>query len=159
MEVLQNWSEMDADCKEMQSMNFDPASPGYIHCSAENYNGSFHCSWTRTTVRSTARVLLVKAKRWGDDYQSWWPANVGTPLLIHLHVSTSGTRTKSHVSWMLTDQGWPVRTPTARTKKSSTASPSHCTYTATPAWRPTPWISTWETLVSDIVYMVEGFCV
>lgn len=62
-EVSQKWSVNDADGEEMQSVNFAPASPGYIHCSAENYNGSFVCSWTRTRVRSTARVLLVKAKR------------------------------------------------------------------------------------------------
>ncbi|XP_053187035.1 interleukin-12 subunit beta [Scomber japonicus] len=36
---------------------------GYIHCSAPNYKGSFHCTWTRTQHRSNAAVLLVKAER------------------------------------------------------------------------------------------------
>ncbi|XP_062288520.1 interleukin-12 subunit beta [Scomber scombrus] len=36
---------------------------GYIHCSAPNYKGSFHCTWTRTKHRSNAAVLLVKAER------------------------------------------------------------------------------------------------
>lgn len=36
---------------------------GHIHCSAPNYNGSFHCTWTRTESRSNAAVLLVKASR------------------------------------------------------------------------------------------------
>uniref|UniRef100_A0A3Q4B8M3 Interleukin-12 subunit beta n=1 Tax=Mola mola TaxID=94237 RepID=A0A3Q4B8M3_MOLML len=36
---------------------------GHIHCSAHNYTGSFHCSWTRTSFRSNAAVLLVKAER------------------------------------------------------------------------------------------------
>ncbi|KAK2828181.1 hypothetical protein Q5P01_019215 [Channa striata] len=36
---------------------------GYIHCSASNYKGSFHCSWTKTESRSNAAVLLVKAER------------------------------------------------------------------------------------------------
>ncbi|XP_054482303.1 interleukin-12 subunit beta [Anoplopoma fimbria] len=36
---------------------------GHIHCSAPNYNGSFHCSWKRSRVRSSAPVLLVKAER------------------------------------------------------------------------------------------------
>uniref|UniRef100_A0A3Q1ER31 Interleukin-12 subunit beta n=2 Tax=Acanthochromis polyacanthus TaxID=80966 RepID=A0A3Q1ER31_9TELE len=37
---------------------------GYIHCSAPNYKGSFHCSWTRTEFRTNAAVLLVKAQRY-----------------------------------------------------------------------------------------------
>lgn len=78
-EVLQNPMDMDADGAEMQSVNFDSASPGYIHCSADNYNGSFHCSWTRTSIRSTAKVLLVKAKRWGDNYWNRWLVSVGAP--------------------------------------------------------------------------------
>ncbi|KAM9348873.1 interleukin-12 subunit beta [Symphorus nematophorus] len=36
---------------------------GHIHCSAPNYSGSFHCTWTRTESRSNAAVLLVKAER------------------------------------------------------------------------------------------------
>ncbi|XP_034540024.1 interleukin-12 subunit beta [Notolabrus celidotus] len=36
---------------------------GYIHCSASNYNGSFHCSWTRKAERPNAAVLLVNAER------------------------------------------------------------------------------------------------
>ncbi|XP_044226833.1 interleukin-12 subunit beta isoform X2 [Thunnus albacares] len=36
---------------------------GHIHCSAPNYRGSFHCTWTRTESRSSAAVLLVKAER------------------------------------------------------------------------------------------------
>ncbi|XP_070773973.1 interleukin-12 subunit beta [Enoplosus armatus] len=37
---------------------------GHIHCSAPNYKGSFHCSWTRAKYRSNAAVLLVKAERY-----------------------------------------------------------------------------------------------
>ncbi|KAM9846770.1 interleukin-12 subunit beta [Aulostomus maculatus] len=37
---------------------------GYIHCSADNYKGSFHCKWQRTKHRSQASVLLVKADRY-----------------------------------------------------------------------------------------------
>ncbi|KAM4545468.1 interleukin-12 subunit beta [Odontesthes bonariensis] len=40
---------------------------GHIHCSAPNYNGSFHCTWTRTQFRSHAAVLLVKAERLMED--------------------------------------------------------------------------------------------
>ncbi|KAM8900402.1 interleukin-12 subunit beta [Spinachia spinachia] len=36
---------------------------GPIHCSAPNYNGSFHCTWKRTKLRESASVLLVKAQR------------------------------------------------------------------------------------------------
>ncbi|XP_070700005.1 interleukin-12 subunit beta [Pempheris klunzingeri] len=36
---------------------------GHIHCSAPNYKGSFHCTWTRTRSRSHAAVLLMKAER------------------------------------------------------------------------------------------------
>ncbi|KAI3373820.1 hypothetical protein L3Q82_022394 [Scortum barcoo] len=36
---------------------------GYIDCSAPNYKGSFHCTWTRTSSRSDATVLLVRAER------------------------------------------------------------------------------------------------
>ncbi|XP_063750540.1 interleukin-12 subunit beta [Eleginops maclovinus] len=36
---------------------------GSIHCVAANYKGSFHCSWTRTELRTSATVLLVKAER------------------------------------------------------------------------------------------------
>ncbi|XP_070839778.1 interleukin-12 subunit beta [Chaetodon trifascialis] len=36
---------------------------GHIHCSAPNYKGSFHCTWTRTTSRPNAAVILVKAER------------------------------------------------------------------------------------------------
>lgn len=39
---------------------------GHIHCSAFNYEGSFHCAWTRTEQRSTAPVLLVKAERFNE---------------------------------------------------------------------------------------------
>ncbi|XP_028277609.1 interleukin-12 subunit beta [Parambassis ranga] len=39
-------------------------SEGYIHCSAPNYKGSFHCTWTREMSRSHAVVLLVKAQRY-----------------------------------------------------------------------------------------------
>uniref|UniRef100_A0A8C6NQJ5 Interleukin-12 subunit beta n=2 Tax=Nothobranchius furzeri TaxID=105023 RepID=A0A8C6NQJ5_NOTFU len=39
---------------------------GHIHCLAPNYNGSFHCSWTRTQHRSHAAVLLVKTNRYMD---------------------------------------------------------------------------------------------
>ncbi|KAF3705674.1 Interleukin-12 subunit beta [Channa argus] len=40
---------------------------GHIHCSASNYKGSFHCSWTRTESRSSAAVLLVKAERFLEN--------------------------------------------------------------------------------------------
>ncbi|XP_017276765.1 interleukin-12 subunit beta [Kryptolebias marmoratus] len=40
---------------------------GHIHCSAPNYKGSFHCTWTRTQHRSHAAVLLVKANRYLDE--------------------------------------------------------------------------------------------
>ncbi|XP_072230872.1 interleukin-12 subunit beta [Leuresthes tenuis] len=40
---------------------------GHIHCSAPNYKGSFHCTWTRTQFRSHAAVLLVKAERSTDE--------------------------------------------------------------------------------------------
>ncbi|XP_041808000.1 interleukin-12 subunit beta-like [Chelmon rostratus] len=36
---------------------------GHIYCSASNYKGSFHCTWTRTRSRPNAAVLLVKAER------------------------------------------------------------------------------------------------
>ncbi|XP_030010620.1 interleukin-12 subunit beta [Sphaeramia orbicularis] len=36
---------------------------GYIHCSALNYSGPFHCSWTRRRTRANAAVLLIKAHR------------------------------------------------------------------------------------------------
>ncbi|TKS82791.1 Interleukin-12 subunit beta [Collichthys lucidus] len=36
---------------------------GHIHCAAPNYKGSFHCAWTKTSSRSNAAVLLVKAER------------------------------------------------------------------------------------------------
>ncbi|XP_041657836.1 interleukin-12 subunit beta [Cheilinus undulatus] len=36
---------------------------GHIHCTAPNYRGSFHCTWTRTEDRPNAAVLLVKAER------------------------------------------------------------------------------------------------
>ncbi|KAM6983556.1 interleukin-12 subunit beta [Tautogolabrus adspersus] len=36
---------------------------GHIHCSAQNYKGSFHCTWTRSTDRPRAAVLLVTAER------------------------------------------------------------------------------------------------
>ncbi|XP_029957578.1 interleukin-12 subunit beta [Salarias fasciatus] len=39
---------------------------GHIHCSAFNYEGSFHCSWTRSQLRSRAPVLLVKAERFNE---------------------------------------------------------------------------------------------
>lgn len=39
------------------------APPGYIHCSGPNYNGTFHCSWTRAALRSNAAVLLFQATR------------------------------------------------------------------------------------------------
>nr|XP_061801279.1 interleukin-12 subunit beta-like [Nerophis lumbriciformis] len=34
-----------------------------LHCWAYNYNGSFHCKWTRTRSRSQAKVLMFKAHR------------------------------------------------------------------------------------------------
>uniref|UniRef100_UPI0037E81D86 interleukin-12 subunit beta n=1 Tax=Semicossyphus pulcher TaxID=241346 RepID=UPI0037E81D86 len=37
---------------------------GHIHCSAHNYKGSFHCTWTRTADRPNAAVLMVKAERY-----------------------------------------------------------------------------------------------
>uniref|UniRef100_A0A667YZ83 Interleukin-12 beta central domain-containing protein n=1 Tax=Myripristis murdjan TaxID=586833 RepID=A0A667YZ83_9TELE len=36
---------------------------GHIQCSGHNYNGSFHCGWTRQPSRSRAAVLLVRAER------------------------------------------------------------------------------------------------
>lgn len=59
-----------------RSVILEKKSPrGYIHCSADNYNGSFHCSWTRTSIRSTARVLLVKATRHQDQIPNELNAN------------------------------------------------------------------------------------
>ncbi|XP_008297193.1 interleukin-12 subunit beta [Stegastes partitus] len=43
------------------------AEEGYIHCSAPNYKGSFHCTWTRTEFRAGAAVLLVKAQRYMES--------------------------------------------------------------------------------------------
>ncbi|XP_041865140.1 interleukin-12 subunit beta [Melanotaenia boesemani] len=40
---------------------------GHIHCSAPNYNGSFHCTWKRTQYRTHAAVLLVKAERFTEE--------------------------------------------------------------------------------------------
>nr|XP_046266373.1 interleukin-12 subunit beta [Scatophagus argus] len=40
---------------------------GHIHCSAPNYKGNFHCTWTRTRTRSNAAVLLVKAQRYLEN--------------------------------------------------------------------------------------------
>ncbi|XP_069578540.1 interleukin-12 subunit beta [Brachyistius frenatus] len=40
---------------------------GHIHCSAPNYKGSFHCTWTRAQFRSNAAVLLVKAERYMEN--------------------------------------------------------------------------------------------
>ncbi|XP_076017436.1 interleukin-12 subunit beta [Genypterus blacodes] len=40
---------------------------GHIHCWALNYEGSFHCSWTRTHYRSNAAVVLVKAERKSEN--------------------------------------------------------------------------------------------
>ncbi|XP_054611725.1 interleukin-12 subunit beta [Dunckerocampus dactyliophorus] len=36
---------------------------GHIRCLAPNYNGSFHCKWTRNMYRTNAEVLLFKAQR------------------------------------------------------------------------------------------------
>lgn len=38
--------------------------PGHIQCSALNYTGPFHCSWSRAASRSNAAVLLLSATRW-----------------------------------------------------------------------------------------------
>ncbi|XP_040006930.1 interleukin-12 subunit beta [Xiphias gladius] len=48
-----------------RSIILEEKSPeeGRIHCSAPNYQGAFHCTWTRTQSRSNAAVLLVKAER------------------------------------------------------------------------------------------------
>ncbi|XP_026228080.1 interleukin-12 subunit beta [Anabas testudineus] len=40
---------------------------GHIHCSAPNYKGLFHCTWTKTQSRSNAAVLLVKAERFMEE--------------------------------------------------------------------------------------------
>ncbi|XP_008425699.1 interleukin-12 subunit beta [Poecilia reticulata] len=40
---------------------------GHIYCSAQNYKGSFHCTWKKTHHRSHAAVLLVKAHRNTDE--------------------------------------------------------------------------------------------
>eukprot|EP00064_Thunnus_orientalis_P012876 superscaffoldBa00002025_g12912 len=48
--------------EEMDGGNYT-CHHGHIHCSAPNYRGSFHCTWTRTESRSSAAVLLVKAER------------------------------------------------------------------------------------------------
>ncbi|XP_015229400.1 PREDICTED: interleukin-12 subunit beta-like isoform X1 [Cyprinodon variegatus] len=40
---------------------------GHIHCSALNYNGSFHCNWKKTQQRSHATVLLIKASRYQEE--------------------------------------------------------------------------------------------
>ncbi|CAN9501400.1 unnamed protein product [Ophioblennius macclurei] len=51
-----------------RSVILEEKSPqeGHIHCSALNYEGSFHCTWTRSELRSNAPVLLVKAERFDD---------------------------------------------------------------------------------------------
>lgn len=48
-----------------RSVILEEKSPqeGHIHCSAQNYKGSFRCSWTRSKDRPKAAVLLVKAER------------------------------------------------------------------------------------------------
>ncbi|XP_023124326.1 interleukin-12 subunit beta [Amphiprion ocellaris] len=52
-----------------KSVILEKKSPaeGYIHCSAPNYKGSFHCTWTRTEFRTNAAVLLVKAQRYMEN--------------------------------------------------------------------------------------------
>lgn len=55
------------------------------------------------------------------------------------------------VWWLLTDPAFSARMPAARSERSSTASPSASTSTATPAWRNTQRASTWETSVSDCI--------
>ncbi|KAM9795635.1 interleukin 12Ba precursor [Neosynchiropus ocellatus] len=42
----------------------------YLQCAAENYNGGFHCSWTKDTFRD-GHVVHVNAQRHNndDDYQ------------------------------------------------------------------------------------------
>lgn len=51
-----------------RSVILEERSPeeGHIHCSALNYEGSFHCTWTRSQLRSKAPVLLVKADRFKE---------------------------------------------------------------------------------------------
>nr|XP_057943393.1 interleukin-12 subunit beta [Doryrhamphus excisus] len=39
---------------------------GHIRCSAPNYNGSFHCKWTRNKYRPNAEVLMFKAQRFSE---------------------------------------------------------------------------------------------
>ncbi|XP_071393967.1 interleukin-12 subunit beta [Centroberyx affinis] len=54
--------QLDPDNMTVILEEKDPGA-GQIHCSGFNYNGSFHCSWTRTASRSQAAVLLVRAER------------------------------------------------------------------------------------------------
>nr|QAB02673.1 IL-12p40 [Lateolabrax maculatus] len=54
--------QLDPDNRTVILEEKSPAD-GHIHCSAPNYKGSFHCTWTRTRSRSNAAVLLVKAER------------------------------------------------------------------------------------------------
>ncbi|XP_060911237.1 interleukin-12 subunit beta [Labrus mixtus] len=51
--------------RDNRSIILQEKSPkgGHIHCSAPNYKGSFHCTWTRSTNRPMAAVLLVTAER------------------------------------------------------------------------------------------------
>ena len=59
------------------------------------------------------------------------------------------------VWWLLTGPAFSARTPAARSKRSSTASPSASTSTATLAWRNIQRPSTWETSVSDCASVTE----
>lgn len=130
--------------------NSDSVLPGHIHCSAPNYKGSFHCSWTRTRSRSNAALLLVKAERWGQFFlHNTHPTHVKSIMYRVLNsiynkplVFNLVTWKRFPVSWMLMDQVFTVRMPAAHTKKNSTASPSPFTYIATLALRPTQRLST-----------------
>ncbi|TDH05047.1 hypothetical protein EPR50_G00139250 [Perca flavescens] len=55
--------QLEPDNRTVILEEFPEEGAGHIHCSAPNYNGSFHCTWRRSTSRSNAAVLLVKAER------------------------------------------------------------------------------------------------
>ncbi|KAL6098815.1 il12b [Pungitius sinensis] len=52
---------------ENRNVILEQSSEGHIHCSASNYNGSFHCTWKRTKLRERASVLLVTAQRKSEN--------------------------------------------------------------------------------------------
>ncbi|XP_051256538.1 interleukin-12 subunit beta isoform X2 [Dicentrarchus labrax] len=69
------------------------SSEGHIHCSALNYKGSFHCTWTRKSSRSDATVLLVKAERYLEKITCELSANGSA---IHCQDSSCPYKEEQH---------------------------------------------------------------